>query len=163
MIYKSQKHTYMYRLFIVMLLLGSSILIGNSLHAQQYITGKVIDAVTGQPVELASVIGIGNNSGTLTNSDGVFKLKLSRNILYLGISYFGFEPVNVPVNAQTLYYSIFLQPSKNITHHVPFEGLTLHQAMQLPADKIFSNVRAKKNRSMAYDDNECLISLLLNR
>lgn len=65
-----------------------------TLHAQStyfYISGKVIDAVTQQPLQAASVFAQNTTSGTVTDAAGNFKIPLNNGGYDLVVSFTGYE------------------------------------------------------------------------
>src|SRR5271154_6762491 len=80
----------------VFLLLGI-MLCSYLLHAQQTITGKIVDPKTGAPVADVSVRNKSTKIGTATNIDGVFKIVASVNDK-LEISSVGFKTQTVTVS-----------------------------------------------------------------
>jgi outer membrane receptor protein involved in Fe transport len=69
------------------------------LHAQQKISGKVIDEMTGEPLELAVVSDPGTKTNTLTDKDGKFIFKSPTPIDSLVISFIGYAPETVKPGA----------------------------------------------------------------
>jgi outer membrane receptor protein involved in Fe transport len=66
-----------------------------SAHAQQHITGKVIDKITREPLELAVISDPLSKTTALTDKDGKFVLKSSAAIDSLVISLIGYTPETV--------------------------------------------------------------------
>lgn len=79
--------------FLLMLLL----LVGNSLYAQNQVTGTVTNQADNQPVVGATVQVKGTTTGTQTNSDGSFTINAATNAT-LVISAVGYMPQEVAVN-----------------------------------------------------------------
>ena len=65
------------------------------------VSGTVIDARTGQPLQGASVFGQNTTIGTLTNSNGSFVLNLPAGGYDIVVSYTGYETQSLTVYAQT--------------------------------------------------------------
>ena len=59
--------------------------------AQHTISGVVVDAETGQPLQGASVFAQNTTIGAITNSEGIFKLSLGRGGYELNITYTGYQ------------------------------------------------------------------------
>ncbi|OGX89402.1 hypothetical protein BEN47_07095 [Hymenobacter lapidarius] len=89
------------------LLLGAGLL---PAAAQQRITGKILDAVTGQPVPYASVLVLGTTTGTTSNAEGEFELKAAVPAR-LVVSELGHQRDTVAVTAATAPLLVRLQPS----------------------------------------------------
>ncbi|MBF6628079.1 MAG: carboxypeptidase-like regulatory domain-containing protein, partial [Proteiniphilum sp.] len=60
--------------------------------------GVISDASTGEPLIGANVIEKGTTNGTVTNSDGSFRLDVQSNRAVLVISYIGYQTVEVPAS-----------------------------------------------------------------
>ena len=83
----------------------------SAIHAQSVFNGKVVDAISRQPLEGASISG-NDNSGSkaLTDQYGLFTLKVDAiEKINLLISYVGYKPVTVPIENKRLL-TIELQP-----------------------------------------------------
>ena len=61
-------------------------------------SGIITDAVTGESLIGANVIEKGTMNGTVTNSDGSFRLEVQNNRALLVISYIGYQTIEVPVS-----------------------------------------------------------------
>ena len=66
---------------------------------ERVITGKVTDAKDGTPISGASVIIKGSKSGTSSNADGLYSIKVSGNNAILAITAVGYLSQDVPVAA----------------------------------------------------------------
>src|SRR5580704_4570529 len=66
------------------------------LHAQQTITGKIIDKQTGGALAGASIKIKGSNKGTSTNNEGFFSIQAGPQDILI-ISSIGYSPKSVPV------------------------------------------------------------------
>lgn len=62
------------------------------------VTGKVIDSLTQQPLQGASVFCQNTTIGTVTNAEGVFRLNLSNGGYDLVVSFMGFETQSVRIS-----------------------------------------------------------------
>ena len=76
-------------------------------------TGKVIDAVTREPIANASVQIKNTNHGTITNAGGEFVLPLADTTRELLISYLGYEPMILLTAPQQKHQVIALQSGNN--------------------------------------------------
>jgi outer membrane cobalamin receptor len=82
-----------------------------TIHAQNTIQGKVIDAISRQPVESASVYLSGKTEqGTVTDQYGNFLLQADTKKAVIGINCIGYKTVNLSVETATSV-KIALQPS----------------------------------------------------
>lgn len=64
---------------------------------ERVVTGRVTDAKDGSPITGASVLPKGSKSGTSTNLDGAFSLKISADVKVLTITSVGYLSQDVPV------------------------------------------------------------------
>lgn len=78
--------------------------------AQQRLTGKVLDAATGQPVPYASVSVLNTTTGTTSNAEGEFELKTALPG-WLVISELGHRRDTVAVASNTAPLLVRLQPA----------------------------------------------------
>ena len=76
--------------------------------AQRDITGSVIDSY-GEPVIGATVTVKGTATGTLTNANGTFNLKVPKGGEALVFSYLGMETVEIPFNRKNLVYKVVMK------------------------------------------------------
>lgn len=78
--------------------------------SQQEITvkGKVTDSETGKPIASASVIIVNTTSGTITDNNGVFIIKIPTGAA-LAISYIGYQTERISIEDET-YREIRLSP-----------------------------------------------------
>ena len=65
----------------------------------KYITGKIIDNETAEPLPFAAIALKNNGKGTVTNNNGKFGLKITPDLLYdtLSVSYLGYLRKEIPV------------------------------------------------------------------
>jgi outer membrane receptor protein involved in Fe transport len=68
-------------------------------HAQRQISGRVIDKITGEPLELVVVSDPRTKTTALTDKDGKFVLKSAISVDTLVISYIGYAPKTVKAAA----------------------------------------------------------------
>jgi len=80
------------------LLLGVVLLCLQGIAQQRTISGKIIDD-KGNPIPNASIIVKGTNSGTVSQSDGTFTMKITKGSM-LVVSSLGFEATTIPVTEQ---------------------------------------------------------------
>lgn len=66
--------------------------------AQTIITGKVVDAISRQPLDAALVKT--SNTNTVTNQYGNFYLKVNANAATISVSFIGYKLLNVAINNQ---------------------------------------------------------------
>ena len=93
----------MKRLLCLIALLWAAL---NSINAQLFIKGKVIDATTNQPVQNATVSNVGNRINTVTDKNGSFTLNANakqRNILVTSV---GYNPKSISVSGTPLFISL---------------------------------------------------------
>ena len=78
--------------------------------AQQRLTGKILDAATGQPVPYASISVLNTTTGTTSNAEGEFELKTPFPV-QLVISELGHRRDTIAVAATTAPLLVRLQPA----------------------------------------------------
>ncbi|GAB3864474.1 hypothetical protein GCM10028824_02050 [Hymenobacter segetis] len=78
--------------------------------AQQRLTGKILDAATGQPVPYASISVLNSTAGTTSNAEGEFELKMPLPGR-LAVSELGHRRDTVAVTAATAPLLVRLQPA----------------------------------------------------
>ena len=76
------------------------VLTGFCSYAQTNCTGKVIDAITHEPIARASVQIKPSNKGTITNTNGEFTLPMADTANELIISSLGYQPVTIRTGVQ---------------------------------------------------------------
>ncbi len=91
-------------------LLACSFLFSVESIAQYTISGKVVDSETKLPLEGASVFAQNTTSGTITDKEGDFNLRLNRGGYQLIISYTGYESKQLNIVPYQNMRSAFLHP-----------------------------------------------------
>lgn len=81
--------------FIVLLLFSSQ------LFSQITIMGKVTDAITGEPLPVATVQIAGTTIGTTTDFDGLYSIEVRSDADILKVSFIGYLPQSLTVGDQT--------------------------------------------------------------
>jgi TonB-linked SusC/RagA family outer membrane protein len=66
------------------------------------VSGKVTDAKSGEPLPFVNVAVKGTTSGTTTDENGDFRLKVPGSRVQLSFSYVGYEDVTVPVDGRNV-------------------------------------------------------------
>src|SRR5882724_3915325 len=93
-------------MFRKLLLSSITILLLSQAQSQRVITGKVVDAVSRQPLESASVRESANSlSKTLTDQYGHFSLKMNDANAPLIISYVGYKPITITAEKDGTVFS----------------------------------------------------------
>ncbi len=65
----------------------------------QSVKGQVVSADHGEPLVGATVLGVGTQTGTVTDIDGNFSLTLPASVKKLQVAYVGMQTVEVPVTS----------------------------------------------------------------
>jgi len=73
----------------------------NAALSQKTVTGKVVSKTNNQPVVGASVVVKGSKTGTQTNAEGTYSVKVSKESDVLVVSFIGYDPVEIPVAGKT--------------------------------------------------------------
>ena len=76
------------------------LLVAVSAMAQYTVTGKAIDADDGQPIVGCAVMESGTTSGTVTDIDGNFSLKVGSSPSAISLSFLGYKQVDLNVSEQ---------------------------------------------------------------
>ena len=63
----------------------------------QTVKGQVVSADNGEPLIGATVLGVGTQTGTVTDLDGNFSLTLPASVKKIQVSYVGMQTADVPV------------------------------------------------------------------
>ena len=90
--------------------------------SQKTITGKVFDASNNRPLATAFIIPKGSSSGTSTDADGNFTLKITESVNKIVVSYIGYEIRTIKIADSATDYSIGLWPSINELQEVTVIG-----------------------------------------
>jgi iron complex outermembrane recepter protein len=114
--FKVTKSVYMRKLLLLVCLIISS----NLLHAQKIVTGKVVDAKTGNPLAGATIKSRQTKAGTSTDTEGRFKIQAASDDVLL-ISIIGYSPQSFPLAGQS-ELTIALQPASSELQEIVFVG-----------------------------------------
>lgn len=68
------------------------------LQAQQTISGTIVDALSGNPIQGAEVYSPEGRQGTISRADGSFQLKLEKSDTDVYVRYLGYESIRLGVN-----------------------------------------------------------------
>lgn len=87
----------------------------------QHIEGKVLDAITKEPIEDVSVFIRKANSGTITNDKGYFYLKIppkssTNDTIYF--SHISYKELKTPYKGKKIDYSVYLQSANNVLKQI---------------------------------------------
>lgn len=126
-----------------------------------YISGRVLDAETGEPLAFVNIVINDSHQGGATDIDGKFYLKTNVSVDYLKLTYVGYESLIFPVNGKIAGLKIFMKK-------IPYE---LREVVVLPginpAHRIIKNVvenrklnNPEKMRSFSYTSYEKVIFTL---
>ena len=92
-------------------LLCAFMLMSTGLHAQTTVSGNVKDATTGDPLAGVNILIKGTVSGTITDVDGNFSLRIRTVPATLVFSMIGFTPQELEVTADKSNIEIKLEES----------------------------------------------------
>ncbi|MBP5658746.1 MAG: TonB-dependent receptor [Paludibacteraceae bacterium] len=98
--------------------------------ATRQVSGTVIDKATNEPIIGASVIIKGTTQGTITDYEGQFVLDASTG-QYIEISYLGYEPYDLRVNANADNYRVALTESTSQLDEVVVVGYGAQKKVNL--------------------------------
>ena len=89
--------------FVTKLLLLLAVLtLSNFAYAQRTVTGTVTDAESGEPLIGANILVIGTSTGTITDFDGNYSIKVPEGSTTLEFSYTGFASQRVEIGNQSV-------------------------------------------------------------
>ncbi len=111
------------------------------LRGQQLVTGYVYDIETGEPLAFVNIVYNDRGTGTTTGLDGHFTIK--SDVLFLKLSYVGYEPVTVyPADRD------FLQPLRLAMKRKPYliEEVKIFPGVN-PAHRIIDEVFRNRNEN----------------
>ncbi len=110
--------------------------------AQSFVAkGKVRDAKTNEPLAFVNIVVKQANTGTTTDIDGNFSIKLQEGDHLLEFSFIGFESARLPVNANSGFLKVFLSESASqLNEVVVLPGIN-------PAHRIINNVIDHKEKN----------------
>lgn len=103
---KTTKHIYVQRFlqisFAFVLLFSSNLLVASPTETEEIteFKGMVVDRKSGQPLSFASISVTGTNIVTVSNSEGLFSLKLPQNLLNptISVSFIGYKNKHVQLS-----------------------------------------------------------------
>ena len=90
---------------------------------QEYISGKVLDATTQEPLTGASISVINEHIGTVTDINGKFSLKVENFPVVVSIDYLGFEHQEKTIRQSTESLIVLLNESTNQLNEVVVTAL----------------------------------------
>ena len=109
----------------------------------QTISGTILDSITKQPLELVNIIINNANVGVYTNSDGNFKIKLTKSSDFLHISYIGYKAKNINlsnfINKKNCEQLFYLSPTRTQLNEVVLENKKIKYGWT----KIIKSIRGK--------------------
>ena len=79
--------------------------------AQTNIEGFIFDKTTNTPLPYATIELINSDLYTITNENGKFEIKATKNDATLRIRYLGFETINIPASYFETNSKLFLKPN----------------------------------------------------
>ena len=87
------------------------IFISTNCIAQTNIEGFIFDKTTKTPLPYATIELINSDLYTITNENGKFEIKVTKNDATLRIRYLGFETINIPASYFETNSKLFLKPN----------------------------------------------------
>ena len=100
------KHNYSLLLLICILILVCN----NMLQSQTHVKGRVIDAVTNEPLAFANVAAPETGQGNMTDIDGYFEIRFSTPVDSFIVTYVGYEQTKINISHTKTNYLIELKP-----------------------------------------------------
>lgn len=99
---------------IIRLILLTAFMVAVAAKGQSVIKGSVYDTHSSEPVVFATVIAEGGKTGTNTDEQGRFELKVPADVKQLIITYVGYAPDTIQLTAKKTNYNIGLKPAGNM-------------------------------------------------
>lgn len=136
-----------------------SITIALAIHAQpSTISGRVMDAATGEPLAFVNIVVDDSRQGGSTDIDGKFRIRASAPVSFLKLTYVGYRSAVVSTQGEATGLKIFMEK-------IPYELLEVVILPGInPAHRIINNVVAnrdinnpEKMRSFSYTSYEKVI------
>lgn len=134
----------MYKVIIIFLLLGWT----GFLQAQTTLSGRVIEAETGDPIPYVNIGIKALAIGTVSNAEGRFELKLTSSDAVVTFSAIGYEAVDISAKELQTQAEIALIRKR---YQMPLVKVT---ATQFTEDKIFGERNDKRGLSIGFGSQE---------
>jgi len=134
-----------------LLVLFLALFSGAIMFAQTTVSGTVIDANTNDPIPGANIKVVGNVSGTSTDFDGKFSLKINENLPFsIEISFIGYTSKTIEVSSDDENLTVSLEESQNALDEVVVSASrTPERLRESPVTIERMDVRAIKNSTSA--------------
>ena len=117
-----------YRLWAVLLLAGG---IAAGAFAQTQISGKVVDALSNEPVISASISVVNEKTGTLTDLDGNFVLEVKELPTTLQVNFIGYREQQIDVYDNSEPVVIVLNEATDVLQEVVVVGYGTQKRKEL--------------------------------
>jgi len=117
------------------------------------ISGKIIDATTKKPLPFVSVIISGTNIGTVTNTQGEFKINFNDSLKHrnLQLRYIGYKNKNIPIDdIKENYLKIKLNPSSVKIDEIVVRPDNPKELFRKVLNKIPENYTEKPNKEIGF-------------
>lgn len=108
------------------------------------VTGRVMDAQTGEPVPFANVYFVGTQKGVTSNLEGYYELKYAKPMAQLAVSFIGYkmQTVNLDKAKAKQHLIVRLEPDATMLSEV----VITQKGYENPAWEILRNVMDNKKR-----------------
>lgn len=111
------------------------------------ITGKVFDRSTDIPLENATILVVGQQRGTVTDSTGAYQLQVEHGILVLEYRYVGYKTQQITVNARRdTTINISLAPDVAITKSIEVQAERNPRTMTSTTSELILSSELDRNR-----------------
>jgi hypothetical protein len=114
----------------------------HSAFSQEYINGRIIDSMTGEPLPFANIVYNSRGLGNVSNIDGRFRIKYTADIEFLKFSYLGYRSEQIIIDTLITFQdlTVKLEPvSYDLNEVSVFPGIN-------PAHRIIN--KAIENRDL---------------
>jgi Ca-activated chloride channel family protein len=122
------------------------------LSAQTTVSGTVTSADDGSPIPSVSVSVKGTATGTLTDKDGKYRLKIPRGANVLVFSYIGYQTLEEPVNGRSVI-NVSLKPAQVETEEIIIVEVEEAEDASFEEELVFYSVRSGRSRAFSGTDD----------
>lgn len=138
-------------------------LIISSSFAQQKVTGRVLDSVTGESLAFVN-ISAGGSYGTTTNIDGIFSFEIPLETRSVKFSFIGYESINFPINQQFNYptLTIYLNPSSVYLNEIIVSANRPNNPARAIIRQVIKNKELNRPESLPFFSFNAYKKIILN-
>ncbi len=108
-----------------------------------YVSGKVVDSISHEPLAFVSIVYNQSGQGVVTNLDGIFRIPLSNRVQFLNLRYVGY-------NSKTVYYNPSVFRTNQLIPLCPLPmdiGEVIVRPTENPANRIIKLAAENRNKN----------------